>query len=888
MIFLLLASAVALLAVIRVQTMRTGDPGVVRAALVRGGFAYVAFWILGTGVFGPGGPLALPMLSASLLRDFTWIASAILAILLWTSLVDVAFYRFRRRDLVLVAPFGAASILLGANPSVLPLAAAIAASPALIRMRWRREVSPGVLTATALVGFLFILLYFVSVQVGVAVPQRPFASEVQRFSAWVLSLALVYLLISLPRLAWGMSIQIQSVSVRLVVSHMLTGLVPVVLIGLFWGLSTYLSVNSDRAQLAARHLQIEATRIGHQLEAGLTHEGTATEDLVSWVRVVERTRPGVRLWLGVYGPPGLGSRPVEWTRAFGAPLEGENSLGTWPGDRMQEGIVIVQGEPFLAAIRRGGAPANARGMEAVRAALGSTPLAGGGSPDARNRLGTPLRPPGMADASDSSSAAGRLGSLDTSPSALTASDVPGGLESNPFDGPEAAILLIPLDSVLQQETSQWLDAQAFLDTRYKFVSPTGSMITIQSDTLSAESSSPPGSSVGAAIVPALELQDGTWIDREPLLRAQVGFAAALRGLTRNLQENPANLIPLIFLLGVAFLFVLVEVLTLGMVMSMARSITQALGAMNQGTARLREGNLRYRIPIEGRDELWDLAESFNRMAVNLEQARDLEIEKERLEGELALARQIQARLLPGEAPIVAGVELAGMSLPAREVGGDYYDFLRLPDGRLGLIIADVSGKGVPAALLMSSFRASLLSQPFSDGPAEVMGRLNVFLHRSVEPGRFVTAFFGVLDPSSGEFVYCNAGHNPPYLLSSEGVVRVLKEGGLVLGLFRETIYEQAQVVLTPSETLALFTDGVTEAQNAEDELWGEDRLLHILHTQREAPCRRIMTEILAELRTFAGGEPQSDDITLLLARYRGPVALVSHDPASESAVFARG
>src|SRR5690606_33095766 len=116
--------------------------------------------------------------------------------------------------------------------------------------------------------------------------------------------------------------------------------------------------------------------------------------------------------------------------------------------------------------------------------------------------------------------------------------------------------------------------------------------------------------------------------RKPLLRAHVGLAAALRGLTKNLSENPANLIPRIFLRGVAFLFVLVEVLTLGMVMSMGRSITRALGAIHQGTTRLREGNLRYRIPIEGHDDLWEVADSFNRMAENLEQARDLEIEQE--------------------------------------------------------------------------------------------------------------------------------------------------------------------------------------------------------------------------------------------------------------------
>jgi serine phosphatase RsbU (regulator of sigma subunit) len=809
MIFLLVSGLAVLLAVLRVQTMRVGEPAVIRSALVRGGLAYLAFWIVGTGILGPAGPLAIPGVASRILLDLGWILSALLAVILWVALVDLAFYRFQKRDLVWIVPFGAASILLGTNPGVLPLAAAIVAAPALARVRWRSEVNPSVLTATALVGLLFILLYFVSVQVaGNPLSSRPQVAEIARFANWVLSLTLVYLLLSLPRLAWGMNIQIPNVKVRLLVSHLLTGLVPVVLLAIFWGLSSYLSVNSDRAQLAARQLEGESMRLGEQLSAGLASENEAA-GLVSWVHALDRTRPGTRLW--IREPTSLAladsrSAPKNWERVWGGPIEGEEMLASWPDSALSQGIVLVEGRAFLGAIRK----------DPARASF-------------------------------------------------------------------AAIVLVPLESVLEQEVAPWLDARAFLDTRID-ITPAGSLITINPDSVSRSPvSTEAESSMGAAIVTVLQLDEGEWSTRKPLLRAQVGLAAALRGLTKNLSENPANLIPLIFLGGVAFLFVLVEVLTLGMVMSMGRSITRALGAIHQGTTRLREGNLRYRIPIEGHDDLWEVADSFNRMAENLEQARDLEIEQERLEGELALARQIQARLLPGEAPVLPRTELAGMSLPAREVGGDYYDFLRLPDGRLGLIIADVSGKGIPAALLMSSFRASLLSQRLTEGPAEILSRLNAFLHRSVEPGRFVTAFLGLFDLETGKFRYCNAGHNPPYVVGADGSVKTLREGGLVLGLFRESDYEEAEVALEVGDTLALFTDGVTEAQNAEEDLWGEERLLELLLAHQTSPCRRIVGEILTELRRFAGDEPQSDDITLLLARWRGPAEMSPEAAAREVA-----
>jgi sigma-B regulation protein RsbU (phosphoserine phosphatase) len=206
-------------------------------------------------------------------------------------------------------------------------------------------------------------------------------------------------------------------------------------------------------------------------------------------------------------------------------------------------------------------------------------------------------------------------------------------------------------------------------------------------------------------------------------------------------------------------------------------------------------------------------------------------------------------------------------VPARHVGGDYYDVLRLGDDRVGLIAADVSGKGVPAALLMSSFRASLLSLDLGrEGPAGTLARLNSFLHSSVEPGRFVTAFLAVLHPESGRLVYSNAGHNPPFLVRENGEHTTLRDGGLVLGLFGDTTYDQAEAVIERGDLLALYTDGVTEAADEEEDLYGEERLLSLLQRLRGEPCHEIVNEILGEVRTFSTGAGQADDITLLLAR----------------------
>jgi sigma-B regulation protein RsbU (phosphoserine phosphatase) len=216
---------------------------------------------------------------------------------------------------------------------------------------------------------------------------------------------------------------------------------------------------------------------------------------------------------------------------------------------------------------------------------------------------------------------------------------------------------------------------------------------------------------------------------------------------------------------------------------------------------------------------------------------------------------------------VPGLDVAGLSESAREVGGDYYDHVDLGGGRLLLVIADVSGKGVPAALLMSGFRAALVSQDLSQArPEDVASRVNEFLNRSVEPGRFVTAFLGLLDAASGTLTYVNAGHNPPLLLRAGGTLEPLEAGGVILGILPGTRYERGEVTLAPGDLLALYTDGVTEGANAANEMWGEERLAALLRASASASATDIAQRIVREVRAFEGERGPADDITVLVAK----------------------
>lgn len=270
-----------------------------------------------------------------------------------------------------------------------------------------------------------------------------------------------------------------------------------------------------------------------------------------------------------------------------------------------------------------------------------------------------------------------------------------------------------------------------------------------------------------------------------------------------------------------------------------------------------------------REDLNLLTVMANVAAIRIEHARLNEIE----EAERAMAKDmqqaalIQNGLLPSRPPVVAGLDIAGKTTPCRTVGGDYFDFLTFPDGRVGMLVGDVAGKGMPAALLMSSLQARvqvLFEEP--DDLARKIGRLNKAICAKCPDNRFITFFMAIADPSSGELVFTNAGHNPPLVVRAAGGFETLKGGGVILGILPMATYQESRVQLEPGDILVLFSDGVTEAVNPQDEDFGDDRLANLVKSLSDRPAAEIVEAIDSAVTEFTQGAPAADDITVVVVR----------------------
>jgi len=264
----------------------------------------------------------------------------------------------------------------------------------------------------------------------------------------------------------------------------------------------------------------------------------------------------------------------------------------------------------------------------------------------------------------------------------------------------------------------------------------------------------------------------------------------------------------------------------------------------------------------GRQERTSRSEQ--RLAALLREKRDLQVSRQA--GEIDQARSVQMALLPREIPQFPGVEISGAWQPAREMSGDYFDVLKLDDHRFAFCIADVAGKGVAAALLMSNLQATVrgLAAPESV-PGDLCTRANGFVYRNVGAESFITFFFGIFDARSQRAQYSNAGHNPPVLLRSNGDCERLTEGGALLGVLPDETYATGEVQFTPGDRLVLFTDGVTEAADLEGTEFGEERLLEILSRYRSRSGREIQEQVLRAVREFSARELQDDATLLVLA-----------------------
>jgi sigma-B regulation protein RsbU (phosphoserine phosphatase) len=329
--------------------------------------------------------------------------------------------------------------------------------------------------------------------------------------------------------------------------------------------------------------------------------------------------------------------------------------------------------------------------------------------------------------------------------------------------------------------------------------------------------------------------------------------------------------------AVAVIFLLIEGVALLIGVRLTRSITYTVHKLYGATERVKKGDFSYRIGVPSSDQLSALGEAFDSMTASVERLLRESEEKLRLESELEIAREVQAQLFPRSAPEVPGLTLYGVCKAARSVSGDYYDFLKLGENRVCLVLGDVSGKGISAALLMAAIQSALRAQ-FYDGfaltsgshtlplsTAAVVSRLNLQLYENTPREKYVTFFFGVYDAATRTLTYTNAGHLPPVLFR-RGKVERLRVGGTVVGLLSPITYEQAEIQIQPGDLLLAFTDGITEPENHYGEEFGEDRVLEVVRRALNASPQVLVEEIYRSVSDWTGSPELQDDMTLVVAK----------------------
>jgi phosphoserine phosphatase RsbU/P len=326
-------------------------------------------------------------------------------------------------------------------------------------------------------------------------------------------------------------------------------------------------------------------------------------------------------------------------------------------------------------------------------------------------------------------------------------------------------------------------------------------------------------------------------------------------------------------IGVVFL--LLELVALVIGSRLTRSITTTVDQLHLATERVKAGDFSHRIALPARDQLSSLGEAFDNMTASVERLLSESLEKTRLEGELEIAREVQNRLFPQTIPEVSGLYLYGACKPARVVSGDYYDFFRIGDHRVAVVLGDISGKGISAALLMASIQSALHAQFYDGSPpgkapdsvstADVVSRLNRQLFENTPREKYVTFFYAVYDARTRKLTYTNAGHLPPVLFRGARVER-LAAGGTVAGLFPTVNYEQAEIELQSGDLLLAFTDGMTEPENSFGEEFGEQRLLDAARRGLGLPPEAMVDEIYRSVDDWTGSPELQDDMTLVLAK----------------------
>lgn len=386
-------------------------------------------------------------------------------------------------------------------------------------------------------------------------------------------------------------------------------------------------------------------------------------------------------------------------------------------------------------------------------------------------------------------------------------------------------------------------------------------------------------------------------------QASIGLRVRLRQLYREVSEGQRlhlgnsdvefGQLMGILIIVIAVLFFIIQVAALVMGLALARSITTAVHELFAGTERVRQGDFTHRIQVHSRDQLGQLSDSFNQMSTSIEHLLQQAAEKRRLEEELRIAREIQMSLLPSGSLDMPGIRMTALCVPAREVGGDYYDFFRLGERRFAMLIADVSGKGTSAALYMAELKGLLLSlSTVYQSPRQLLIEVNRILSDHLDTRSFITMTYAVVDLDAGTLVFARAGHTPfmhlpahaepvgsghaERLGSAGNAARrahVLAPDGMVLGLrvpnierlFAHHLTEHT-IQLRTGDVMALYTDGITEAMNTSGDLFGEARLAHLIEEHAHLDVAELRERIVREVEAFAGAEDQHDDLTMILLK----------------------
>jgi phosphoserine phosphatase RsbU/P len=389
----------------------------------------------------------------------------------------------------------------------------------------------------------------------------------------------------------------------------------------------------------------------------------------------------------------------------------------------------------------------------------------------------------------------------------------------------------------------------------------------------------------------IQATDWTTGDSQPNLfvSGSTRLSMVLDNLSESMSFWSATIGLFLFAVAIAFAIVVLIALLIGV--RLTRTITYSVANLYKATQHINRGNFTHRIQVKEKDQLAALQVSFNSMTTNLERLIVEQKEKERLQSELEIAHEVQAQLFPRATSGTSTLELFGVCRPARIVSGDYYDFLSYGPDQIGIAVGDISGKGISAALLMATIHsavrayeqeqllfvgtaaaygttgrvAAIEAHAAPASPAQMLWLLNRHLFQSTQPEKYATLFLGFYDDINHRLTYSNAGHLPPIVLSTDGTVRRLENGGTVVGLFDDCHYEEETVELYPGDIFIAFSDGITEPENEFGE-FGEERLIETISTYRQLPLEKITEHTISAIQDWIGSTEQPDDITLVLAR----------------------